>query len=365
MIARLSVLLPVKISIPEGEALEPTVHDSEFGQLTIHPPVAALTTLTSQVSDPALPLMNLVDKLVPATSQEGTEHVLLNGRKTVLTNLLQIEYRRDTFCRDAHTQEGTPADDPPVTHAFGVINGLLRRLRTVGQAARIREVDPTAVLWRFEYLNDDGTPLAHDQRYFRVRAGVSFRFEAQALLQAQWERIKALPIDYAPPPWDTLLLDAELMLPQIGPPLVLAFTAVETVAMATIDYLAGSSSTPPALWRWINERGPLKVPTVEEQCGELLKVLAGRSVKDDAPLWESFKHLSTARNKFVHEGVATLAGRTVTQSDALSMVTRAKEIVRFLEQFLPEEARRPIVDEVVTWSSQQMLRAPTDEASQA
>jgi len=360
MIARLSVLLPIKISIPEGEILAPAVYESEFGQLTIHPPVAAITSLTSQLSDPTLPLMNLAEQLARATPQVGTGDVLLNGRKTVLANLLQIEYRRETFIRDAPTEGRTAADDPPLSHAFAVLNGLLRRMRTVGQAARIREIDLTNVLWRFEYLNDDGTSLERDTRYIRVRAGVSVRFEAQALLPSLWERIQALPIDYVPPRWDTLLLDAELMLPEIGPPLVLAFTAVETVASFTIDSFANAAGISPALWKWLNDRGPLKDPTVEEQCGDLLKVFAGRSLKDDVRLWEAFKQLSTARNKFVHEGVATLAGKPVTHDDAVQLVTRAKEIVRFLEQFLPEDARRPIVEERVTWGSQQMLRAPPD-----
>jgi hypothetical protein len=364
MIARFTVLLPIKITIPEGEPLTPETQTTPFGRLAIYPPMAAATSLTSRLFDPAMPLMNLADKVVPAAPQAATSDVLLNDRKTTLANLLLIEYRKDSFVRDSPTQERAP-DDPPVEHAFAVFNGLLRRIRSATQAARIREVTPVTVIWRCEYLNDDGTPLVPDDRYIRVRTAVAFNFEGQALLKQHWDKIHTLPVDYAPPIWETLLLDAELMLPQVGPALVLAFASIETIASATMNHLAGHSPTPASLWEWLNARGPWKDPTIDEQCGDLLKVFVGRSLKDNALLWQAFKNLATVRNRFVHEGVATLGGKAVTEVECTALLAKAKEVIEFLEQFLPEPMRRPLTDVQMLWKSTQLLRAPGDGADRA
>ena len=70
-----------------------------------------------------------------------------------------------------------------------------------------------------------------------------------------------------------------------------------------------NQSCHPELWRWINQRGDWRrEPTVEEQYDTLLKVLTGHTLKEDQDLWELFKHLKTARNSFVHEGMAKVCG---------------------------------------------------------
>jgi hypothetical protein len=92
-----------------------------------------------------------------------------------------------------------------------------------------------------------------------------------------------------------------VLLPEVGPALVLAVTALETLISATLNQLASSANLPSGLWEWINNRGDYrKEPSVEEQFDVLLRVLAGKSLRNQSDLWRGFKDLKEARNSFVH-----------------------------------------------------------------
>jgi hypothetical protein len=132
---------------------------------------------------------------------------------------------------------------------------------------------------------------------------------------------------------------------ELGPSLVLAATAVETRVATALDLLA-SDKVDDDLWAWINERGDdyTKIPTIAEQLDQLLKSLGGRSLKDDPRLWQAGVHLRQARNSFVHDGRAALGKKTktlVTRTKARELVAQAGEIIDFIEALLPEDSRRP------------------------
>src|SRR6266852_4632093 len=114
MIARYSILLPLKISIPEGERLTPISEETEIGPITIHPPVQAAQSPASQPSNPSLPLMNLANELFPADPQTATEQILMNGRPSVQVNLLRIDYHRNEFQRDDSSPGEPSLWDPPL-----------------------------------------------------------------------------------------------------------------------------------------------------------------------------------------------------------------------------------------------------------
>jgi len=155
-----------------------------------------------------------------------------------------------------------------------------------------------------------------------------------------WNTVATLPAEYQPPLWDKLLLDAEAALPDIGATVVLAATALETIAKAVVDYLARSNAVPPELWTWINERDHfMKEPSVEERLDSLLTILGGQSLKTQPHLWEAFKNLKKARNSCVHEGKPAIGDKLVTEEIASQLIDKAIEGVRWLERFLPPERR--------------------------
>jgi len=362
MIARLSVLAPVEWLIPSGERLATIEEESKYGPVKILPPVQAKTDMTGQALDRSIPLMSLTDNLFPAESPTESADVLLNNQPTVRANLLRLELHRKEFERSLASGKEDTFLNPLVLEMFELVNGFLRRLRSVGQLPRQSEVSPTSSIWRIDYLQDDGSAVAKDPQKFRTQFGASIRFQAQGLTERTWEGVRSLPSDYSPPRWDTLLLDANLILGQVGPPLVLAATAVETIAAAVMDQLANATGVNPELWRWLNDRSFLKNPTLEEQCGPLLKAFSGRSLKEDSVLWEGFQNLRTARNTFVHEGVAKVGGIPLNFEQCLILVRKATDVVAYLEEFLPVEERRPLLKREITWRFGHMLRAPgTDQ----
>ena len=159
---------------------------------------------------------------------------------------------------------------------------------------------------------------------------------------AVWTDVNSLPIEYEPPPWKMLLLDAEHVLPQIGPAIVLAATALEVGISQILDDLASRSPIPVDLWHWITNRGFfLKEPSEEEQFDELLRILVGTSLKEDPSLWEGFKNIKDARNSFVHEGTATIGRNVVREEDARRLIGKAKEIFSFLRSKIPEDVQWP------------------------
>src|SRR5438034_258519 len=79
--------------------------------------------------------------------------------------------------------------------------------------------------------------------------------------------------------------------------------ALEVFIANILDQVAAKHYFPGDLWSWISRRGDnLRDPTPEEQLDVLQKHVKLHSLKDDAGLWESFKHLRTARKSFVHAG---------------------------------------------------------------
>jgi hypothetical protein len=81
---------------------------------------------------------------------------------------------------------------------------------------------------------------------------------------------------------------------------------------------------------------------VEEQFDILLKELSGHSLKEEkAALWEAFKNIKNARNKFVHEGIAKIGNSIVTADDAASLLHRVNEIISTVREWIPEELKWP------------------------
>jgi hypothetical protein len=309
MLARLHVLLPFEVVIPEGEQLSNIEIDypERACKVCIFPP---------QQSD------------VPSVQDE--DKILIDDKVSVLTNVLRIDFYKKDFDR----QQGTYCD-PPVDFISHIINSFLERLRFVTRTNCIHPINFPSVTWRLRYLNDDKTELESKQGLVRGRAGLRSVFKYPVLDTEVWSSLHELPPDFTPPQWISLLLDAGDILPEIGPAIVLAETALEVFISTILEELSKSGTITKDIWIWLNERDWFRKPTVEERFDVLLKELAGISLKDNKRLWNAFKNLKTARNTFAHAGVAKIGKQPISVEKAKELLILAQEIILWIKEKLP------------------------------
>lgn len=315
MLARLFALLPFSLSVPEGGQFPIYEYVDEGYSVRVYPP---------RRSDRPRPL-------------EGVDEIRMDGVPAFQADVLQIDFHKEAFDRS----KGRLCD-PPEQVIRRAVNSFLLRLRHVARAPQIRPLNFPWISWRIRYLNDDETELDKDENLVRGRGTLQFSLIWIALNKKVWEDVHSLPVDFEPPAWEGLLLDAQEELPAIGPAIVLAATSLEVFISYVLDGMADIKAVTPELWRWIRQRGDwLREPTVEEQYDTLLKVLTGHTLKEDQKLWESFKHLKTARNAFVHEGVAKVGSAPVTLESAQKLIASASEIVARVRSWIPSELHWP------------------------
>jgi hypothetical protein len=191
-------------------------------------------------------------------------------------------------------------------------------------------------------LNDDESELKEEAGLVRGRGVRTFQTSVVALTNKVWSNVFDLPLDYEPPPWESLLLDATVEMPSIGPALVLAATALEVFISRVLDRLAPNKVIPSELWHWINNRRQwLQEPALEEQYDALLRCLTSHSLKDEPLLWEAFKNLKDARNAFVHEGVAKIGETPVSTESANKLLASTSNIIAKIREWLPNELHWP------------------------
>jgi len=315
MLARLDLSLPFPITIPEGEHFSIFQYNDEGYNIRIHPPMKTEHPLT----------------------QDDSDEILINGKPAFQANGLRIYFQKDNFDR----RQGSECD-PPYPLIARTINLFLLKLRFVTRGSKIRPINFPYTSWHLQYLNDDESELDKTEGLVKGRGTKAFTLSWTALNNDVWERIFELPPDYIPPQWDNLLLDANEALPEIGPSVVLAATALEVFISHILNELSKNSSIPKDLWDWINDRnGRLNEPTTREQFDILLKTLLGVSLKENNDLWESFTKLKKARNSFVHEGIPKIGQNPISEGEARELLVKANEIVIFIKNKLPEALQWP------------------------
>jgi hypothetical protein len=319
MIARLVVIVPFTMVVPENTEFVLYRLTHQGYDVTIHPPVHT----DSPIVGPPL------------------EEAKVGGAIAFLANGLKIDFKKELFDRSPGTDDTNPTFDPPTPLVLDVLNFFLQRLRYVQRASMVHQVDSIFDLrWTLRYLNDDGTELQPKAELVRGRFGLPLRFSLIPVHPQMWNDLFSLA-RFEVPVWDTLRLDALAAFPNVGTAVVLAFASLETFIAQLLDALAKRSDLSPSLWKWINKRGShLQEPSTEEQFDQLLKEF-GHSLKENATLWTAFQHLRTARNKFVHEGSATIGGEPVDEAAARLLVKRVDEIIAWVRQWVPVEVQWP------------------------
>lgn len=315
MIARLFLLLPFNLTVPDGQSFTVYGYDDDGYRVLFYPPGRSDRT----------------------PSSDAPEEIRIDGTPAFQADSLRIDFLKDSFER----KMGAPVD--PSHEIMGrAVNSFLLRLRHVARAPQIRPISFPSGTWRLQYLNDDGSELEKQEGFVRGHGTLSYSFSWIALNSKIWDDIHGLPPEYIAPAWESLLLDAGNELPSIGPAIVLAATALEVFITTILDRLADVKKAPPELWKWINNRGDwLREPTVEEQFDGLLRYFTGHSLKEDQRLWELFKNLKTARNSFVHEGTSRIGGTAISTDSAQKLIIAAAEIINKIKGWLPAELLWP------------------------
>jgi hypothetical protein len=344
MIARLKLLLPYCFSISDDLVLSPYEYKYNEYKIIIYPPYQTALDYHAICNSSPAQTEEILKSMNPSNELILNDKILMNGKPSIQANLLQIDFIKDFYDRRIEVVSKDYFNDPSTELILKVVNGLINSIRVVTIGSLIKPVDIDSIILNMEYLTDKGEKLQLQEGYLRGRYKLIFKKSAHGITNEVWDKIQQLEHDYTPPIWYTLVLDADSILPDIGPSLVLAFTAIEVLINNVLNMLASSSEKIPAdLWQWINNRGDYrKEPSIEEKFSILLFVLTGKTLKDESDLWEGFKNLKDARNSFVHKGKAVIGKTDVTLEMARKLIRKAMKIIKWIEhEFLPKELKVP------------------------
>ena len=339
MLARLNILMPYTVTVAEGEQF--SVHEAEDGDYRVRflPPQR----------DPAM-----------IFGREPTG-LTLNDKPAFQANVMRIDFHKESFDR---TTDG-PIDPPEdvIRRAVGYFHA---RLRFATRAAHASTISFPWSQWRLEYLNDDGSPLDAQEGYVRARGTIQFHWSFIGMSVEVWDDMFALQPEFKVPVWDGLRLDALAALPSVGTAVVFAATSLEVFIGVLLDELASKHGLSASLWAWTRDRDGkiLQQPSVEKQFDVLLKEFTGRSLKQEAALWEAFKNIKSARNSFVHEGVATVGNTALTKDDAAILLRRIDSIIEKIREWISEDMRWPVSQAKAKLQFTQMLIEPPNQAVQ-
>jgi hypothetical protein len=311
MIARVHIHIPFSFDLPEQESYKKYSFNYEGYQITLKPPISDAR------QDKGHPL----------------NYVKINEQNSFNANVLIVDFWKESFKREVASEY-----DPPVEIIEKVANDFLTRARHVLNASQIKPIRLMDTISTLKYLNDDETELEQKEGYVR---GMNIRqvyITVTALTKEIWDDIHSIPPFQGIPLWRSLLLDAHAVLPEIGPAIVLCWTALEVFISKTLDEIAAFKNVDSHLWGWINSRNNSfsRQPSIEEQYDFLSKHLIGKSIKDEATLWKGFKDLQKARNDFAHQGVAMIDKQPIDLQKTLELVSISKEIIDFIRIGLPK-----------------------------
>lgn len=251
-------------------------------------------------------------------------------------DLFQIDIRASDFDRREENCENNSKKLAQI--ALAALNSVSRKLRLLTRSPVLHQLELQQTRWSIEYLDDDCRELRQETGKIRRYSGENRRLTLTLITESVWNSARS------PQPkarWRELLLDAELLRIHPGPAVVLAATAIETLIDTVLEHVAANSSLPKGLWEWITNRDDnfTKQPSFKERCGELLKFLTGSSLKDDSKLWQAFTKIKDVRDRFVHEGTLS-----TSEVDIVALLESAKDVIAYLEGFLPQELRTPVFE---------------------
>ncbi|HEX6508387.1 MAG TPA: hypothetical protein VF221_12205 [Chloroflexota bacterium] len=235
---------------------------------------------------------------------------------------------------------------------YEAANFVLLRLKAYTRDVDIKPAAVNTVTWRLDYLTDDlgKMPSAHPVLW--DRSSVAIRGSIGITPAKVWNSLPVYWDENTLQTWESLLMDAIRLLPDVGPAIVLAYSALETAIAVALDSLVPTSSVPEQLWLWLHDRGNdfRKWPSVAEQWNDLLKVLTGHSLMDQRALWQTFQSLRHVRNEFAHKGLARAKGKSeeISEKEARKLIDGAREIIDWIYPLLDPSFSRPNLESTLT-----------------
>lgn len=315
MLAKISFDLPFELLVPVDEELSPISFTYQGFLISIEAP-----------SSSGKPY-----------AKYQPECTTLNKKASNVVDVLNITIKADSFTRE-HDKEF----DPPIKVINFAISSFLKRLKFITKSSQIKPLVFPNRTYSCQFTNDNGSRFDPGPGTYTLFGGTSFNINYVPCDQRIWSHISALPFDFEPPPWHTLLIDARGSLPHVGTAVVLAATSLEVFIEDLLQKLAKESNIPNSLWAWINDRNDWqKEPSVEEKFSILLKLFVGHSLKEDSKLWEIFCNLRTARNKFVHLGTPLIGNTPVDETQASKLIEGASRVTSTIREWTPEHLRWP------------------------
>jgi hypothetical protein len=280
------------------------------------------------------------DLLLPAGTPEIADRVRIDDGDALAADLIRVEFMSETFDRS----RGESAERNRIIDiGFAVVNEWLLAFRIAATAAIVKSVQRLFTSWRIDYLNDEGGALASQEGLARQMAGIAFQIPARVVLTPDaWTALATVAPGYEASRWDQLIVDAGGLFPEVGPAILLAYTAVEIRVASAADVLARERGVDKDLWEWFTRKRPYIVqPETEEYAKTILRALGGRSLADDDPLWTIFVRLRKARNSFAHEGIARDLDtkNPLTLGQAAQLVGGARRILDWIDTLLPPQDR--------------------------
>jgi len=313
MIAQVSIQLPFILNVTDFENVELTTFFEDGYEISFYP------------------FLSHPDR------KYGEAIIKINGKVTHYADILHIVFMKEDFERRELREF-----DPPESLIEKVANDFLLRLRYVTNNSIIKPICDFSTTWKqVHYFNDDWSKITDneaDQIIIRMTDIKSAK--VSPITEEVWNDVNSLEPFSITPSWNKLLLDSNAVLPEIGPAIILAFTSLEAFISNILDMAARYKQIDSGLWDWFYNNAKFnKKPTIEDQFGFLCKYLLGESIKDTPHLWTAFKKLQEARNTFAHRGVSKIDGVTVDLQLARDLIVKAKEIIEFVRNILPEELK--------------------------
>lgn len=329
MLAKVNILLPFAVTMPENESFDVYSYFIENYEIRIYP------FLRSEKAD----------------LYSDADEIKMDGIPAFNADILQIVFKKDNFTREPDLEF-----DPPMKLISEVANEFLSRFRYVTGSSQIKLIDTSKTSISVMYTNDEGEELEKEGNSVKGKVAVGIRFLSIGLNKNVWNDIHSVNPFTPIPIWKNLLLDAKGIMPEIGPAIVLTFTALEVFISKILNDISKFKNVDPQLWEWINNRGfNLKNPSLEEQYDFLSKHFIGKSLKENKKLWEAFKNLQSARNSFAHKGIASLGGKEVDEIKAHEFISKTEEIINFVKLNLPSELQWTEYKQMINFESSKTI----------
>ena len=322
-LARIHILLAAPFLIPEETKLDPVIYrDGDF-VVRLLQPAQSLWQAEGRREQFGLA------QLLP-TSKPRPSRVTFNGSNTTACDLLSLE-----------VMEASEEDiDDAVDAAIRTANRWLRTYRVSLGEHSVRYVSRDRNNWRADLMY-----LRPGMEATKAYGAITIKMPPIPIITDEaWQGLASLGPDYEPQRWEELLTDAAGLLPDIGPAVVLAYTALEVRIGALADTLASTSGMDEEFWKWLKSRDYMAQFTTDEIVKKILLLWTGKSLSQEKGLWATFTELRKARNSFAHEGAArNLAGKLITVDVAYQLLHGARQVLEWLDELAPAAERRQAI----------------------